>query len=83
MLPLKWFYQSFGGRKHLPNDSDDNGPQETETQNDLPGNWWLNLVAIQSEVAQPGNVVIDGVVHCINGDGTDVATINTWEHKGE
>lgn len=62
---------------------DDNGPQEAETQDDLSGNRWLNLVAIQPEVAQPGNVVISGVIHGINGDGTDVVAINTWEDKGE
>lgn len=63
--------------------SDDNRPQETETQNNLSGNWWLNLVAIQSEVSQPGNVAADRVVNGVDGDGTDVAAINIWEHTGE
>lgn len=56
---------------------DDNGPQATETQNDIPGNWWLNVIAIQSEVAQTRNAVIDRVVHGIDGNRTDVGAINT------
>lgn len=56
---------------------DDNGPQATETQNDIPGNWWLNVIAIQSEVAQTRNTVIDRVVHSIDGNRTDVGAINT------
>lgn len=63
--------------------SDNDGPQETETQNNLPGNGWLNFIAIQSEVLQPGNVASDGVVNGIDGDGTDAAAINTWDHTSE
>lgn len=62
---------------------DDNGSQETETQNDIPGNWWFNLIAIQSEVAQSRNTLIDGVVHSIDGDRTDVGAINTCEYTKE
>lgn len=62
---------------------DDDGPQKTEAQDDFPGNRWLDLIAIQSEVAQPGNVVADGVVHGVDGDGADVAAVNTWEDTGK
>lgn len=56
---------------------DDNGPQATETQNDIPGNWWLNVIAIQSEIAQTRYTVVDVVVHSLNGNRTDVGPINT------
>lgn len=62
---------------------DDNGSQETETQNDIPGNWWFNLIAIQSEVAQSRNTLNDGVVHSIDGDRTDVGAIDTCEYTKE
>lgn len=61
----------------LLNFLDDNGPQETEAEDDIPGNWWLNLIAVQSEVAQSRNTIIDGVVHSFDGDRTDVGATYT------
>lgn len=58
--------------------SDDNGPQETEAQNYIPGNWWLNVIAIKSEVAQTRNAVIDGVVHSVDSNRTDTGAAYTW-----
>lgn len=51
---------------------DDNGSQKAEAQNDIPWNWWLNLVAIQSEVAQSRNTFIYRVIDSIDGNRTDV-----------
>lgn len=58
---------------------DDYGPQETETQNDISGDWWFNVIAIQSEVAQSRSTVID-VDHTTDCDRTDVGAINTCEY---
>lgn len=57
---------------------DDYGPQETETQNEISGDWWFNVIAIQSEVAQSRSTVID-VDYSTDGDRTDVGAINTCE----
>lgn len=57
--------------------SDDNWSEETETQNYVVWNWWFNLIAIQSKVAQTGDTLTDGVVHSVDRDGTNVGTINT------
>lgn len=60
---------------------DDNGPQETEAQNDISGNWWFNLIAIKPEVAQSRNTIIDGVVHCLRSDRTDVGATYTCKYR--
>lgn len=59
---------------------DDNGPEETEAQNDVTGNWWLDLVAVQSEVAQTRNTVVDSFVHSFNGHRTDVGATHTCKN---
>lgn len=59
---------------------DDNGPQETEAQNDIPGNWWLNLIAIKSEVAQSRNTIVDRVVHSVRSDRADVGATYTYKY---
>lgn len=51
---------------------DDNGREETEAKNDIPGNWWLDVIAVQSEVAQSRNTFIDIVVHSVDSNRTDI-----------
>lgn len=58
----------------------DDGSQETEAQNDIPGNWWLNVIAIQSEVAQTRNAVIDGVVNGFDSNRTDTGATHTCKY---
>lgn len=61
----------------------DNGRQETEAEDNIPRNWWLNFVAIQSEVAQSRNTFIDRVVNSIDGDRADIgATYTCKKAKG-
>lgn len=59
---------------------DDNRPKVTEAEDDIPRNWWLNLVAIQSEVAQSRNTVIDRVVNSVNGDRADIGATYTCKN---
>ena len=63
--------------------SDDDRPEETEAENDISRNWWLNLVAVESEVAQSRDTVIDRVVNSVDGDRADTgATYTCKDTKG-
>lgn len=46
---------------------DDNGPQQTETHDDIHRNRRLDFVAVQSQVTQSRNTFIDGVVNSVDG----------------
>lgn len=60
---------------------DDNGREETEAENDIPGNRWLDVIPVQSEVAQSRNTVIDGVVHSVDSNRTDIGAAYTCNAK--
>lgn len=54
------------GHQILGDYLDDDRPEETEAQNDVPWNRWRNLVAIQSEVPQSRSTVgVDIVIQRI------------------
>lgn len=38
---------------------DDNRPEESETHDHISGNWWLNFVAVQSEVTQSRTTLVN------------------------
>lgn len=52
---------------------DDNRPKETETHDDISGNWWLNFIAVQSEVAESRSTFIKWIAQIFDRHGTD-----TW-----
>jgi hypothetical protein len=59
----------------------DDGPEETEAHHEVSGYWWLDLIAIETEVAEFRSGLSDIALQSISRHRADIRSIHTCNCK--